>query len=160
LTVGGFYWLRVGDGEQSLQTILLTVTPLVSGVGTGAILALINQALLHIAGRRVESLRTTARSWFDMVIWCRFSSGAIPTNLTPAQVIEQFVQGALNDMSRLSDTLAHAAEISEAMSALPSQFRRILDRKIPASRNTAPTGESERSIPPLPRTSVTGPAPK
>jgi len=160
LTVAGFYWLRVGDGDQSLQTILLTVTPLVSGVGTGAILALINQALLHIAGRRVESLRTTARSWFDMVIWCRFISGSTPTNLTPAQVIEQFVQSALSDMSRLSDTLAHAAEISEAMSALPGQFRRILDRKIPAPHNAAPTGDSERGLTPLPRTAVTGPAPK
>ena len=57
LTVVGFYWLKVGDEEQSLQSILLAVTPLVSGVGTGAVLALINQVLLHIAGRRAESLR-------------------------------------------------------------------------------------------------------
>src|SRR4029078_2379069 len=71
LTVAGFYWLHVGDDVQSLQTILLAVTPLVSGVGTGAVLALINQVLLHIAGRRVESLRMIARMWFDTVIWCR-----------------------------------------------------------------------------------------
>src|SRR3954470_1114795 len=69
LTVAGFYWLHVGDDVQSFQTILLAVTPLVSGVGTGAVLALMNQALLHIAGRRVESLRMTARTWFDTVIW-------------------------------------------------------------------------------------------
>src|SRR3954471_20266817 len=50
LTVAGFYWLRVGDENQSLQTILLAVTPLVGGVGTGAVLALVNQGLLHIAG--------------------------------------------------------------------------------------------------------------
>jgi hypothetical protein len=160
LTVAGFYWLRIGEGDQSLQTILLAVTPLVSGVGTGAILALINQALLHIAGRRVESLRTTARSWFDTVIWRRLSSGPILTNLTPAQVIEHFIQSALDDMNRLSDTLARASEISEAMSALPGQFRRILDRKIPAPHNTAPTVESGRVVTPLPRTSVTRPAPK
>ena len=123
LTVAGFYWLHVGDEDQSLQTILLAVTPLVSGVGTGAVLALINQALLHIAGRRVESLRMTARTWFDTVIWGRFGSGALPTNLTAAQVMEHFVRSALDDMNRLSDTLAHAAEISVAMSALPGQFR-------------------------------------
>jgi hypothetical protein len=160
LTVAGFYWLRVGDGDQSLQSILLAVTPLVSGVGTGAILALINQALLHIAGRRVESLRMTARSWFDAAVWRRFGSGALPANLTPAQMVEQFVQNALNDMNRLSDTLARAAEISEAMSALPGQFRRILDRKLPAPHNNPPIGESGRAVTPLPRTSVTRPAPK
>src|SRR6476620_9002402 len=45
LTVAGFYWLHVGNEDESLQTILLAVTPLVSGVGTGAVLALINHAL-------------------------------------------------------------------------------------------------------------------
>jgi hypothetical protein len=158
LTVTGFYWLHVGNEDQSLQTILLAVTPLVSGVGTGAVLALINQALLHIAGRRVESLRMTARTWFDMVIWGRFGPGALPTSLTAAQVMEHFVRSALDDMNRLSDTLAHAAEISVAMSALPGQFRRILDRKIPATHNAATTDQSGRVVTPLPRTAVTRPA--
>jgi hypothetical protein len=158
LTVAGFYWLHVGDDVQSLQTILLAVTPLVSGVGTGAILALINQVLLHIAGRRVESLRMTARTWFDAVIWCRFGSGALPNNLTAAQMMEHFVRSALDDMNRLSDTLAHAAEISAAMSALPGQFRRILDRNLPATHSAASQGQSERVMTPLPRTAVTRPA--
>jgi len=160
LTVAGFYWLHIGDGDQSLQTILMAVTPLVSGVGTGAVLALVNQALLHIAGRRVESLRMTARTWFDTVIWRRLGSGAIPTDLTAAQVMEAFVKSALDDMNRLSDTLARAAEISVAMSALPGQFRRILDRKLSAPQNATPTGQSGRGVTPLPRTSVTRPAPK
>jgi hypothetical protein len=70
LTVLGFYWLDVDDaGEQSLQTILAAVTPLVSGVGAGAVLALINQVLLHVAGGRLERLRMTARTWFDAAIW-------------------------------------------------------------------------------------------
>jgi hypothetical protein len=159
LTVAGFYWLRVGDDEQSLQTILLAVTPLISGVGTGAVLAIINQALLHIASRRVESLRMAARSWFDQVIWSRFGSGGLPTNLSAAQVMEHFVRSALDDMNRLSDTLARAAEISVAMSALPGQFRRILDRKLPAAQSTAAQVQSGRSATPLPRSSVTGPAP-
>ena len=70
LTVVGFFWLDVdGAGEQSLQTILTAVTPLVSGVGAGAVLALINQVLLHLAGGRLERLRITARTWFDGAIW-------------------------------------------------------------------------------------------
>jgi hypothetical protein len=70
LTVTGFYWLDVDKaGEQSLQMILTAVTPLVSGVGAGAVLALINQVLLHVAGGRMETLRMTARAWFDGAIW-------------------------------------------------------------------------------------------
>jgi hypothetical protein len=70
LTVTGFYWLDVDQaGEQSLQMILTAVTPLVSGVGAGAVLALINQVLLHVAGGRMETLRMTARAWFDGAIW-------------------------------------------------------------------------------------------
>jgi hypothetical protein len=151
LTVFGFYWLHVGDEDQSLQTILLAVTPLVSGVGTGAVLALINQALLHIAGRRVESLRMTARTWFDTVIWSGSGRSAASSNLTTAQIMDHFVRTALEDMNRLSDTLAHAAEISTAMSALPGQFRRILDRKLPASHSAAPLAQSGPIIAPLPR---------
>lgn len=70
LTVIGFYWLEVdGASEQSLQTILGSVTPLISGVGAGAMLALLNQFLLQGVGGRLERLRMTARTWFDAVIW-------------------------------------------------------------------------------------------
>jgi len=70
LTVVGFYWLKIDEsGEQSLQTILKAVTPLVSGVGAGAVLALLNQALLQGVGGRMERLRMTARAWFDAAIW-------------------------------------------------------------------------------------------
>jgi hypothetical protein len=158
LTVAGFYWLNVGGEDQSLQTILLAIAPLVSGVGTGAVLALINQALLHIAGRRVESFRMTARAWFDTVIWNRFGAGTLPNNLSAAQMMEHFVRSALDDMNRLSDTLAHAAEISVAMSALPGQFRRILDRKLPVAHGTTAAAQSTRVVAPLPRTAATKPA--
>ncbi|HVT27732.1 MAG TPA: hypothetical protein VHE81_06915 [Lacipirellulaceae bacterium] len=151
LTVAGFYWLHVSEKDQSLQTILWAVTPLVSGVGTGAVLALINQGLLHIAGQRVESLRMKARTWFDTVVWNRLRSRAPDSSFTTAQVLEHFIQTALDDMNRLSDTLAHAAEISAAMSALPSQFRRILDRKFPAHESNAAAGPTSRVVTPLPR---------
>jgi len=68
LTVAGFYWLHVGDEDQTLQTILLAVTPLVSGVGTGSRAGVDKSGYSsHMAGRRVESLRMTARAWFDTV---------------------------------------------------------------------------------------------
>ena len=63
LTVMGFAWLDVPESEeQSLGQILFAVTPLVAGVGTGAVLAFINQGLLHLASTRVESLRTASRT--------------------------------------------------------------------------------------------------
>lgn len=72
LTVIGFFFLDgVESGEPSLSSILLAVAPLVSGVGAGAVLALVNQVLLHVVGIRIESLRTTARAWFDSAIWSR-----------------------------------------------------------------------------------------
>lgn len=70
LTVIGFYWLEVDKAsEQSLQTILTSVTPLISGVGAGAVLALLNQVMLQAVGGRFERVRMAARTWFDAAIW-------------------------------------------------------------------------------------------
>src|SRR5262245_24788807 len=160
LTVAGFYWLQVNDEDQSLPTILKAVAPLISGVGTGALLALINQALLHSAGRRVESLRMTARNWFDTVIWSRRNSHLPATPVTAAQMMEHFINDALDDVDRLGDTLARAAEINAAIASLPDQIRRILDRKLPQDHKPAAPGTSPRLVTPLPRSvAVTTPVP-
>jgi len=151
LTVTGFYWIRVGEENESLQSILWAVTPLVSGIGTGAVLALINQALLHIASRRVESLRMTARTWFDAVIWDSIGCGKQANPANAVQVTEQFVSSALEDIDRLTDTLARAAEISVAISALPEQIRNILDRKLPIEQDAASTDSSGRVVTHIPR---------
>ena len=99
LTVVGFYWLDVNEaGEQSLQTILTAVTPLVSGVGAGAVLALINQVLLHLAGGRLERLRMTARTWFDGAIWRHASHRA-----------EAAANNAMIDHERFAQSFAAAA---------------------------------------------------
>src|SRR3954467_3506333 len=156
LTVAGFYWLHVGQGDESLQSILMTVTPLVSGVGTGAVLALVNQVLLHIAGRRVESLRMTARGWFDAAIWSN-SRREMPMNAMNApQVMEQFIRTAMEDMNRLGETLVRAREISAALSTLPVQVRTILDRKLAAEHkpNTPSTDASGHFATRLPRAAV------
>jgi hypothetical protein len=163
LTVAGFYWLKVDGQNDSLQSILMAVTPLVSGVGTGALLALINQALLHVAGRRVESLRQTARNWFDTAIWGRANFGGAHGSVKSAQVMEQFVRDAIDDISRLNDTLNRAAEISVALAGLPDQVRKVLDQKMPAERKTAQAGSSGVFVARLPRTAPappTRPVPK
>ena len=97
-------------------------------MGTGAVLALINQVLLHFAGRRVESLRMTARTWFDTVIWSRSSFDTQTSTVNAVQAMERLVRRTLNDIERLSDTLARAAEINVAISALPDQLRKIRSR--------------------------------
>jgi hypothetical protein len=148
LTVVGFYWLKVGDGDESLQSIMSAVAPLVSGVGTGAVLALINQGLLHMAGRRVESLRMTARTWFDTVIWSRANFDTQGSAGKAVQAMERLMRSTLADIDRLSDTLARTAEISVAISALPDHIRNILDRKIHVDKaDGSPTPATTNSRP-------------
>jgi hypothetical protein len=151
LTVAGFYWLQVDDQDQSLKNILLAVTPLVAGVGTGAVLAIINQALLHTAGRRVESLRLAARNWFDSVIWDRYGADAQTSGLKAADVMEHFLRRALEDIDRLSDTLARAAEISVAIDAIPDHIRGVLERKLPVEHGSTSKGSNVPFVTQLPR---------
>lgn len=109
LTVVGFYWLEVDEsGAESLSSILLAVTPLVSGVGTGAALALINQALLHLVGSRVERLRLTARTWFDAVIW----NGE---GLTARAATDVAVDRALVAVNRFTKVMKAAADRQEVI---------------------------------------------
>lgn len=116
LTVLGFYWLDVDDaGDQSLQTILATVTPLVSGVGAGAVLALINQFLLHVAGGRLERLRISAREWFDDVIW-QYAGGSA----------QSAVQSAMVDHQRIAQSFAVlAAQFEQSVEAFQADMKGI-----------------------------------
>ena len=158
LTVAGFFWLNIRGEDQSLQNILSAVTPLISGVGTGAVLALINQLLLHVAGRRVESLRMTARSWFDTVIWNRTGSNAHGSSATAIQSMERMVRETLADIHRLNETLTRASQMGVAMSALSEQARIILERKrAPVDHKAAAPAAGGRFGAPLPHTA---PAPR
>lgn len=152
LTVAGFFWLNVGENEQSLQSILLAVTPLVSGVGTGAILALINQVLLHIAGRRVESLRLTGRTWFDTVIWQSLCGDNQAAAVTTEQVVEGFLRGALDDVERLAETLSRAAEINAVLAELPERIRNTFDRKLSLEQKRSVPNSGDAFVTRLPRT--------
>jgi hypothetical protein len=114
LTVVGFLWLHVGGDEQSLDSILAAVTPLVSGVGAGAILALINQVLLHRVGVRMERLRLTARHWFDAVIWSSVGFEARMAEEHSTVAMEQFA----SVMTGTAERHAVSAERLEASTQL------------------------------------------
>ncbi|MBA3482474.1 MAG: hypothetical protein H0T51_11720, partial [Pirellulales bacterium] len=132
LTVVGFYWLKIDEsGEQSLQTILKAVTPLVSGVGAGAVLALLNQALLQAVGGRMERLRMTARAWFDATIWRHVGTSqhasALPSGTAEAvAALEKFArQVALTaDRHKASSSQIEAATASMKLAA--AQFEEVV----------------------------------
>jgi methyl-accepting chemotaxis protein len=126
LTVAGFYWLDVSDNEQSLQSILLAVTPLVSGVGTGAVLALINQGLLHVAGRSVESLRLTARTWFDAVIWSRIGLDTQAATVKAVRALERFAVSMNDSSDRYAATTHQIEKSSASMTDAARQFREVV----------------------------------
>jgi hypothetical protein len=115
LTVIGFFWLHIDAGdEQSLNSILAAVIPLVSGVGAGAVLALVNQVLLHRVGVRVERLRLSARHWFDAVIWSSVGQELHAGTDNSLAAMERFASG----MTAAADRHAHSAERLEATTQL------------------------------------------
>lgn len=104
ITVLGFLVIRVPETEQqSLGDILYTVTPLVAGVGTGAILAFINQWLLHLASGKVEAVRNAARAWFDAAIW---SGVGLDTQAATVK--------AITAIERMAKSVVQAAEQHDA----------------------------------------------
>jgi uncharacterized protein YukE len=126
LTVVGFYWLHVSEEEQSLQTILLAVTPLIAGVGTGAVLALINQILLHVVGRRAEALRMSARTWFDAVIWSRIGLDTQAATVKVVRAMER-IAGSIDEAAqRYADNSAQISQSTTSMNEAASQFRGVV----------------------------------
>jgi hypothetical protein len=137
LTVAGFWYLRVEDsGEMRLQDILFAVTPLVSGVGAGAVLALVNQGLLHGASQRIESLRMAARTWFDRAIWSSVgldsqaaTVGAISAveRMTTAisGVAEQHADCAVRLKASTSDINDSAREFRDAVQTFGGQIQGV-----------------------------------
>lgn len=65
ITALGFWTFEPPEKLNSLTEILHAVIPLIAGVGIGAFLALINQALMWSVENCMGRLRTTARFWFD-----------------------------------------------------------------------------------------------
>jgi hypothetical protein len=127
LTVLGFYWLEIdGTGEQSLQTILVAVTPLVAGVGAGAILALVNQGLLQIVGARLEALRMTARSWFDASIWRHFSAASRSTSRKTGAAFERLAAELATSAERQASSAQRLEAATTSIQRAASQFENVV----------------------------------
>lgn len=127
LTVIGFFWLNVDAAAgQSLQAILGAVTPLVSGVGAGAVLALINQGLLQAVGGRMERLRMTARTWFDAAIWSRVSAKAQRPASEAAASIERFSHSVAQSAKRHALSSEHIDAATAALQGAAAQFQDVV----------------------------------
>jgi hypothetical protein len=127
LTVVGFYWLEVDEtAEQSLTSILSAVTPLVSGVGAGAVLALINQALLHGVGRRLDRLRSAARDWFDTAVWRHANVAQSAARSDALAVIEKFVSTVGSAADRHAASFARIDESTATMRRAAAQFHDVV----------------------------------
>jgi hypothetical protein len=126
LTVVGFYWLKIdATGEQSLQTILVAVTPLVSGVGAGAVLALINQGLLQIVGARMERLRMSARTWFDAAIWRHVGLDAQGATVKAIAAVEKYAGAIAAVADRHASSAARIEATTEFMKHAASHFEGV-----------------------------------
>jgi uncharacterized protein YukE len=166
LTVVGFYWLNVDEsGEQSLESILLAVTPLVSGVGAGAVLALINQILLHAVGSRLERLRMSARNWFDQAIWSTTNLQSQTGGGKMAASVERFAETAaasadrhLASAERIADTTAsikHAAsELHDVVHAFSSEIKGIPESLRGLRESTFASAEALQELVPAATRSV------
>ncbi|WP_428303758.1 hypothetical protein [Lacipirellula sp.] len=127
LTVIGFYWLEVDNaGDQSLQTILAAVTPLICGVGAGAILALVNQVLLQGVGGRIERLRMSARTWFDAVIWRNITHGAPSEAMRAIGEMETFASILVGTAKRHAESSEQIGHSTALLQQAASQFERII----------------------------------
>jgi hypothetical protein len=131
LTVVGFYWLTIDEsGEQSLQTILKAVTPLVSGVGAGAVLALLNQALLQGVGGRMERLRMTARAWFDAAIWRHVgvsaSSATADATIQAVAALEKLARQVALTADRHKASTGQIEAATASMKLAAAQFEEVV----------------------------------
>ncbi len=115
LTVAGFAWLEVPENTESLGDILFAVMPLVAGVGAGAILAFINQFLLHMAGNTAEALRITARNWFDSAIWSGIGLDTQAATIKAIHAIEKMAESISNSVEQHSESTARLVATTSSM---------------------------------------------
>ena len=144
ITVVGFWFLSRSHsldipegGRQSLSDILYTVTPLVAGVGTGALLAFVNQLLLHLAGRKVEAVRNAARAWFDAAIWSHVGLD------TQAATVK-----SITAMEKMARTVLQSAERQEKNSEILQESSAAIQRAAATLQEACGTfGDRLRGLP-------------
>ncbi|MCA9210401.1 MAG: hypothetical protein KDA55_18715 [Planctomycetales bacterium] len=127
LTVLGFQWLEPpANEEQSFGEILQAVTPLVAGVGAGAVLAFINQALLHFAGNKTESLRMSARTWFDAAIWSSIGLDTQAATVKAITAIERMAETISASADQQHETTQHLATATNAIERAGNDFQQAV----------------------------------
>jgi ABC-type transporter Mla subunit MlaD len=128
LTVLGFAWLEAPQGtEESLEqfdldSILFAVTPLVAGVGTGAVLAFINQGLLYAAGMKTEAVRMAARTWFDAVIWCSVGLDTQAATVKAVAGIEKMAHTISDSADKQMESTRWLADSTLAIQEAATEF--------------------------------------
>ncbi|MFV1965357.1 MAG: hypothetical protein ACC628_08035 [Pirellulaceae bacterium] len=127
LTVLGFWWLDFSDAEnQSLDELIFAVTPLVIGVGSGAVLALINQALLHFAGMRSEALRMAARRWFDRAVWHEVGLDTQAATVKAIAGIEKMARALSDTADKHQETTQWLSESTLAIQESATEFHDVV----------------------------------
>ncbi|HUG69498.1 MAG TPA: hypothetical protein VMM76_17235 [Pirellulaceae bacterium] len=127
LTVLGFPFIQLPENEDpSLDQMLDVVTPLVAGVGTGAVLALINQWLLHIAGGRAEAMRMIGRTWFDSAIWYSVGLDTQAATVQAIAAIERMAKSVSESADQQSENAHRLVESTSAMRHAAAEFREIV----------------------------------
>lgn len=127
LTVLGFPFIELPETEDpSLDQMLDVVTPLVAGVGTGAVLALINQGLLHIAGGRAEAMRMIGRTWFDSAIWYSVGLDTQAATVKAIAAIERMAKSVSESADHQSENAHRLVESTSAVRHAAAEFREIV----------------------------------
>jgi methyl-accepting chemotaxis protein len=118
ITVVGFFFLQPPTADNGdLKQILYSLTPLVLGVGTGASLALINQLLLHLAGKGTDTLRTVACCWFDDCVWKHVQAKpyvAANDAADALQVMAETIRGSVEQYRSATTAIDHTCHALQA----------------------------------------------
>jgi uncharacterized phage infection (PIP) family protein YhgE len=125
LTVLGFGGLDVSKTKE-LGQILAAVTPLVAGVGTGAVLAFINQALLHLANVKSEALRMAARTWFDAAIWSSVGLDTQAATVKAVAGVEKMAQTVSESADKQKESAQWLADSTLAIQEAATEFCTIV----------------------------------
>jgi hypothetical protein len=127
LTVIGFGWLHFEDAEsQSLNQLIGAVSPLVIGVGAGAVLAAINQVFLHFAGSRAEGLRMAARTWFDLAIWREAGLDTQAATVKAIAGIEKMAKAIADSADQHRETAQWLSESTLAIQESATEFHDVV----------------------------------
>jgi len=168
MTVGGAMLLNpTTDDLKRLDALYKQVIPVIAGVGIGALLAFVNQWLLHFCSRSADKLRLAARTWFDVGVWDALGNktkSASERMMESLGVFAEIVQDSANDhqksaklMVEATKAIRHAAgklqkstgEFTVQIADLPPELKRLheaTDHAVTAIAKLVPTGQQVMGV--------------